>query len=69
MMSDPNPTPAVPVPTTATPPAPVPSYDAAPPEVRAVRAGALHDLRGGARVDPGGVHDLDVSLQHQRTTE
>ena len=44
MMSDPNPTPAVPVPATATPPAPVPSYDAAPPEVRAEIEQALTEL-------------------------
>ena len=44
MMSNPNPTPAVPVPATATPPAPVPSYDAAPPEVRAEIVQALTEL-------------------------
>ena len=44
MMSNPNPTPAVPVPATATPPAPVPSYDAAPPEVRAEIEQALTEL-------------------------
>lgn len=44
MMSDPNPTPAVPAPATATPPAPVPSYDAAPPEVRAEIEQAMREL-------------------------
>lgn len=44
MMSDPNPTSAVPAPATATPPAPVPSYNAAPPEVRAEIEQAMTEL-------------------------
>lgn len=44
MMSDPNSTPAVPVAATATPPAPVPSYDAAPLEVRAEIEQAMTEL-------------------------
>jgi uncharacterized protein YaaN involved in tellurite resistance len=44
MMSDPNPTSAMPAPATATPPAPVPSYHDAPPEVRAEIEQAMTEL-------------------------